>query len=191
MSNCKFLNCTKKDLESHLKFLQMNILPTDEGNCGFMDDRTPFNVFNLIFFLFSGIKVRAEPLHENTIVHSPGQDWFQEEPAELWLKCTDTHRLQPSHLSTTSQCTNQPTTTTTVLKSTFSTADPNFQQQLPSLTVTSLIKKQTVCCQDTLSASKSLVFFSVVEVMKLFYYILAEIYMYKSSKLYDVMTSHF
>ncbi|KAA8587390.1 hypothetical protein FQN60_016252 [Etheostoma spectabile] len=36
-----------------------------------------------------GIKVRAESLHKNTIVSSPGQDWLQEEPSELGLKCTE------------------------------------------------------------------------------------------------------
>lgn len=38
---------------------------------------------------------------------SPGQNWFLEEPTELWLKCTvtiDTHRLALRALS--SQCTN-------------------------------------------------------------------------------------
>lgn len=44
---------------------------------------------------------------------------------------------------------------------------------------------------SALKKNISLVFFSVVEVIKLFYDILAEVYMYKSSKLYNVMTSLF
>lgn len=112
--------------------------------------------------LFPGIKVSAEPLHENTIVNSPGQDWLLEVPAELQSKCT---------------VTNNTTTTTTQARSSqhrlYDSPSQGSQQQLPSLTVMSLIKNNQFIVRT------GLVFFSVVEVMKLFYYILAEVYMYK------------
>lgn len=52
----------------------------------------------------------------------------------------------------------------------------------------SLLSGHVVCFKKK---KVGLVFFSVVEVMTLFYDILAEVYMYKSSTLYNVMTSHF
>lgn len=78
----------------------------------------------LFSFSFLGIKVSAEPLHENTIVNSPGLDWFQEEPAELWLKCTEPPTSLTDYIRLISAPLSAPTTTTTVLlKSTFSTED--------------------------------------------------------------------
>ncbi len=115
-----------------------------------------FWVLTLLFFSLSpGIKVSAEPLHEDTIVNGPALDRFQEEPAELGSKCTvtnNTHRLDP------------------LISAPSVSAQPPTQQihffsrgsQLPTATAiphSDFTDKRTVCHQDTLSASTKSVLF--------------------------------
>lgn len=125
--------------------------------------------------LFPGIKVSAEPLHENTIVNSPGQDWLLEVPAELQSKCT---------------VTNNTTTTTTQARSSqhrlYDSPSQGSQQQLPSLTVMSLIKNNQFIVRT------GLVFFFCCgsdEIVLL--YISRSIHVQRVPSYVNVMTSHF
>lgn len=56
----------------------------------------------IFFFLFPGIKVSAEPLHEDTIVTSQDSSGLRQS-AEPWLKCTESHQRHSQTRSLSSQ----------------------------------------------------------------------------------------